>query len=545
MKLTKKANGKYELTVAKSKLEEMRKEAKWDSFFKKAMPVDLTDEQRRRLAEDNLYVLLEEDKERGGTGQMPKTNKSTVEKILREEGMVEMFSEISPKTILQLPKIYKPNYKNIVNVEGQDYYLAYIKEPSDVNRASAELRGHGYVKDNVVPGKIVVFDIETGAPRELDYDSYIGQMRTSPDQRRETLTTINENIRKWNEKVETIEDSMPLTTLNLQIAYVEEAVNNRLQALNGQVNSINEDMNFTSEGYQQWIDYLVAGLDNGDFSDRDALDTVLFIYKTTPAELVGKVENGEINLPASIQDAVLRIAQEEVDSIEAKRLKDEGNEARRQERIDAPTEEDQDVTFGPLGELRLQDIPEKPTPQSEKFHDLRSYTGSIYNTTQNIRDNIQHLETVNSALSELRGYIANLPAGARSDEFISAPEGEAILTSMEGFLERAKVFIRKYSVDIIKNGTINNKLMSQEGDFGNALIGIQLFKIFNVIKEAVNRARFLRDQRESIPAEREEVGPEAEMTPEEEAGPTASKKHDIKKMSETLWDSFKKRRRLR
>jgi hypothetical protein len=82
-------------------------------------------------------------------------------------------------------------------------------------------------------------------------------------------------------------------------------------------------------------------------------------------------------------------------------------------------------------------------------------------------------------------------------------------------------------------GTINPRLMGREGQLGNALIGISLFRIYNVIKQTIREI-----EGEEIPSER--VPGEVEEVEEIEAS-----SNNIKKMSDYLWGFFENRMRLK
>lgn len=519
------------IKISKSLWEDIGKKSGW----KKAMAVPITEDIARKMARDKIYTLLNLT---DVPKPMPKTKKTDIEQILNDNGIVQLFNEMSPVTVLQLPKIFAPNDSNIVEIDGQQYYLAHVTESKTPGKSDPK---RGLQKGVHYDGKIICLNMDSGQPIEFSYDEYANRITTPDINRRRSMEEVNEAINKYNQKIVGINKALGVEKLALQFTWIEGQIEERLQTLQGQLNAVQRKQDnplSTSEGYREWIDFLRDGVSNRRFPLRDTFDTLIFLHKLNPQQLAEGIENNSVEVPQEIRAALLAIAYKEMEMIQEKREDAISKEEERTERMESPLPEDKEPELQQLRPMTLEEMPETKYRKATEYQTLQSWAQSLYSQRTGIERNINELQELKNTFDSARQYLGALEKGTRGVDFLRSPEGRAIVDNLRAFLDRSESFLKKYAIDVIKDGTINPQLMGRSGQLGNALIGVALLRIYTTIKQNLERV-----ESETVPSERQPISRDVPVASPLE--PVSEAKDKIKKLSEALWKAFENKMRLR
>lgn len=538
MKFLRQANGNDRIKISKSEWESLGVKAGW---MKTSMPVPITDEDRASMARDGIFVLLDIHK------KLPATGKRKMEALIKDmqaDEVGDFFSTLDPKNAITLPAIYKADPKNIVDIDGAQYYVVSVTEPRVAGKKQT-VKDIEYTKGDAIPGEIICMDVETGKPISFVYEDVVDKIKMPQDNREQTLEQMNNEIAAWNKRVETLEDAVGPTKLALQVAWAENKVSDRVGVLDAQIEALHtqqSDPLGDHPGYANWVQALSEGIRNGTFNLRDVFDSLMYLYQSTPQELISGIENGTVEVPDEMRNGLLAIAAQELQLKNEKDLakvqKDRAQEARIEEELTldkVPTDE-------PLRPLELEDIPEEKYKTLKKNKTLWSWSASINAQIVNIRKDKAQLEEVLGSLKSLRGYIGELGKGQRAKDYLRSPEGQPIVDTLKSFLNIAQTFIKRYSVDIIENGTINSSLMGRGGTLGNSLLAVALNRIYVIIQKTLAEVTEPAIEHLVDPV-REELDEAPAMEGLEEQ--IAKSKDKITRMSELLWGMFEEKGKLR
>ncbi|MFA5312391.1 MAG: hypothetical protein WC375_03605, partial [Methanomassiliicoccales archaeon] len=489
------------------------------------------------MARDGIYTVLNLT---DAKKPMPKAGKEQIEQILQDNGIVQLFNEMSPITVLQLPKIYKPDQSNIVEIDGKQYYLCHVIEPRDPKKSD---RARGLEKGVHYDGKLICMDIENGEPHEFSYDEYISQLHQPVSVRQGTLEKVNHEITQWNKRLTEIDKALGVSKLPLQVAWAEDKVNERISVLEAQLavfTAQQENPTATSEGYTQWINFLREGVRSGQFGIRDTFDTLIFLYKTDPQGLIEGIDNGSIPVPEQLKNVLKGIAAQELSATEIDRQKSSQKNQSRQERMESPLEPEKEPELRPLSPLTLDMIPEPKQPQaSTEYHTLDTWAKSLVAKKKSIQRDLDELTGIRNTLADVRGFIGSIAKGQRANEFLASENGFTIIDTLREFLAKAEKFISRYSVNIIDKGTVNPALMSKKGDMGNALLGVTLFRLYNIIRTTLDQT-LQGVHQERTPVEQKQTIIDSPSSPVEAINHTF-----VQKLSNALWMAFEDRMTIR
>lgn len=518
------------IKLSKSQWEKIGNVAGW---AKEAMAVPITDELRGNMAKQGIFVLMNMYK------RMPNATQAQMKAVLQnlnDTGATDFFQTLDPKTVVQLPAIYKADPKDLIEIDGSQYYVVDLTEPRDVKRKS-NINGREYQKGDRYPGEIICMDVETGLPVPFIYEEIIDDIRTPSGNREQTLTRMNDEIAAWNERVESIENAVGVTKLSLQVKWVENKIQERIDTLGAQREAIQSKIENPLEAfpeYGNWIQFIRDEVIGGRSNLRDVFDSLLFIYQSNPQSLMSGIESGEIEVPDELRNGLLAIAAQEL-QIQGEKEQSNLDKARAKEvRREEELPEEREVDESPLRPLTLEEIPEEKYKKLRKNKTLQHWAASLRYALNGIDSDIQDLTNIVGSFENLRAYMGALEKGQRSEAYLSSPEGGVIINDLKSFLNITEDFIKRYEIDIIKDGTINTALMGRAGSMGNALIAVALNRIYNIIKASISKAIG------------ERVAPEVEIPAAPEVPVEASKQNRIEKLSSILWDCcFKKRMSLK
>lgn len=475
---------------------------------KQAMGVPVSDEQRKKMALEKIYLLQDIE------NTMPNVKKKELQQILTDSGIVELFNKMGAEATLKLPKIYMPSKNNLVDIDGKTYYLVHISEPGSQGRGKNKID---------VPGEIICIEPETGQISKFDYAQNVDKIKRPASIKQEVITNINKEIKQWNERVDKIQNALGLTTLPLQIKWAEDKVDERLESLNSMIGATQAKLinPRQTDNYDQYISELKEGIASGQFSLKDTFDTLLFIYQTDVDGLIKGIESNTINVPENIKNGVLAIAYQENKNIGEKKQKELTEEQAKEQRMQEGLTEEEMPDVKKLEPVT--DIPFSPYEKATAYRSPVTWKQQQHQMVKRMETDRDELMEVKASLAKLRECIGSMEKGQRTKEFISTPEGQELLEELKGFLKNSVTFVTRYKGDIITpEGTINPKLFGSTGTPGNAFIAVFLRRIYAIVNQAIK---------------------ELEMTP---VMASIKTKTLIQKLAEALWGlTFEKRFSLR
>jgi len=493
---------------------------------KLSMAVPLPEDLKRQMASEGVYVLLNKNP------ALPTMGVEAIRGIvddLRETGANQFIQSLGDKACMELPYILKAGPENMVEIDGRSYLVANVRPSEEVKKARL-IDGIQYQKGGHWPGEVVLMD-ENGSPVIRTFDEIGNSLRVSPRLRQESMDQINEEVTKWNDKVSAINKAVGITKLNLQVMSAEATITERLASLSGQeqhFSRIIQDPLSVSSGYGSWIEYLKNNYRT--FSPRDIFDTLMFLYQYSPEQLLQKIESNEIEVPQEIRTVLMAVAAQEANLAESKREEKRLKDVSKQERKDAPLEQERLPQETPIRPVTLDDVPEKKFKEPTQYKTLHTWSSSLRKILEGIAEDKRDLTNVMSSFGGIKNYIKEMENGTRARSFLRTPEGQVILRDLESFLDAAQVFIKRYESEPIIEGKLNPKLMGRAGSIGNALIAVRLNNIFNIIQHDISEVK--------VPEAAPETVPTAAIPTE------AKSKNKIEKMSERLWSAFENRMKI-
>lgn len=500
---------------------------------KKAMAVPIREEDRRNMAAEGVFVLENMYK------RLPDTTQAQLKSFMEEmksNGTTKFFETLDPKTAIQLPAIFVADPNNLVEIDGAGYYVVDVTEPKEVKKKS-NINGVEYQKGDKYPGEIICMDIESGNPVSFPYDDAVNKIKVPQENREKILQEMNNEIAAWNQRVETIEKAAGVTKLSLQVQWVEGKLQERIETLKAQKQGMQNKIEnpLTSRpAYGSWTQFLRDEVASGKSNLKDAFDALLFLYQSSPQKLIDGIQNGQIEVPDELRNGILGVAAQEARLREDKAKEQAEKAKNRTQRMEDALDPTREVEEVPLTPLTMQNIPEQQYNKLNKNKTLFHWQSSFERTIQGIeKDRIELTDILNS-FSSLRQYIGALEKGQRAKEYLASSDGTPIMGQLNAFLEVSQKFIKRYETNIVENGVLNTKLMGRGGTIGNALIAVALHRIYNIVQKTLGDILAGGTEAEKEPVE--------QQTPLE---PVTKSLNKIQKMSETLWQAFVKRMRLR
>jgi len=439
---------------------------KYFSISKVSMPVPLPKEYRERMMDKTQphQVGVLTDHPEGH--KMPNVGVRDVKGIMGENEL-----DMSP----DLPRVYVFSRDNIVDIDGNMYYVIYVEASKDLKRD-----GH---KD----GKIIAIDVASGEAQTFSFDQYASKIQKHPVTRRETLERINKEIGEWNGKIDKIDKMTGFTSLPLQIGRARNRLDKRIETLQGQINAIEKQKQnplSSFEAYNDWLRFLREGIAGNKFSLQDTFDTLLFIYKRTPEQLAAGIESGGIIVPQEIRDALVQIARAEATAVGEKYRKKDMRQEEREERIEGDLPEFKQPSLdkvAPMTEEQLPSSYEKATT----YHTLDFWWARKFAQLHDIERDLKELLGIRETLSSMVGYMAALEKGQLSKDYLLSSEGQKDVDVLKEFLNRSMSFIKRYQDSLIdENGGISQRIFGRTGTIGNAEVFISLSRLYSVLRLA-------------------------------------------------------------
>jgi hypothetical protein len=478
--------------------------------------------------------------------------------ILEETGAGKLFGADIPK----LRKFYMPALKNIVSIDGKEYFLVHVEKSKDTGRAPNKQHVDGYFqvfgpiirKQN--KNQTIDWDKTPRKPINFSYDKYADQVKRSPEVVKDKIDTINEFIADHNSFVEKEKNrsSRNITTLPLQIARAEKVIQKRLKDIEGIQESVEKPdakgkakTQQATEDLQALRGDIVGGkIKTSPANYAVAILETKFHSVTTLKELKQELTTLTPPFDPNTNEILLKYLNRVVDWQIQKR---EEEAAKKQ--IDITQKEERKESDLPeMKEFLLKNIKpiEKLPGQYDKTPGYFSPEGvdlQTHEIGETTSSDYEELSAILGSLNHARQTIIDLPTA--SNEYL-LENGKARLNQILAFMENAKMFAKRYKEPVLVPSKedpelieINSKLFSKtSAGLGNALIAVILNQIIQSVTNEINRI--------TAPSQPPvEVGGEKtlETTPESVREPVAKSKNLITRMAELLWIPFQDRMRLK
>lgn len=500
------------------------------------MPVPMpSPEERRRMMEEGIGVSPHVPHSKHTIEELPSTGKKDLAAIVEQAGG-PLFSQLDPKTVLQLPAIHKLNENMIVEIDGENYYVVHVVESKPVGKKSV-LDGREYQKGEFYPGKIVCLRASDGEVVQFPFDGTVDRIRQPAENKQRIMDAMNKEIASYNNRLSNIAKAAGMTKINLQISAAEDRVNDRIEKLQGMISAIEQkrDNPQQSAGHAEWMNRLMDDIRNRRMSLPDAFHTISYEYQNRPEQLVSDIESGTLNIPDEIRQALLAMAHQEARN-KSQKFEDERVEWQsREERKQEEWSQEEGVDETPLPDVRPEDIPGGKYTRLPAYSRPENIQSQTVRQLRTLNNDLQEITEVKNALTGLRGYIADLEKGQRSNAFMSSPEGQEVVRNVSTHLDGIKKFIKRYKTDIFEEGRINPRLFGTTGEaLGNSLLAVTLNRIGLMIYKTIEP--FIQRQGPP-PTTTTETPVDTPTTP---TGVQAKKEHDLTKlgMSDEFWSKF-------
>jgi chaperonin cofactor prefoldin len=469
--------------------------------------------------------------------KLPHSTKAQTQNTLQEivqSGAGEIFEKLDVKSALSLPVIVNKDENKLVEILGELFYVIDVIEPREVKRKST-INGKEYAKGDFYEGEIILLNANNGNIEVKNYTEVADKIIKPTDVKRQMIQNLNEQIESWNKRVESLQNALGVTRINLQIFWAVDQIQKRLAVLENQEKSLQEKIDNPQSAFsshEEFIGFLNQSIKEGRLNAIDTFDTLMFLYQSIPSDLIAKIESGEIQLDPKVKPVVLALAIQEAKARSEYENKEESDRTEREQKQDEEWEMDEGLTEEPLDKIREEDVRDSSYVKPNKYRSVHTLVSSFENAVASIRRDIKELKIVQSALSELAAHTASLEQGQRSMDYLRSEDGRVIVEAMKNFLDKAKLFVKRYKIDIFdENNKINKKLFGIHGSAGNSFIAAALNRIcvviYGTIKDIIKKESVEIPQEHDIPSETTEA-----------KGVEAKTDTRMKNYSNSLWNGF-------
>lgn len=420
-----------------------------------AVPVNITDTERQELANEGIYLY------ESATDRLENMPARDVANLAKELATKEPDNDFlkAAKIILTLPRVSFANENLMVEINGKNYYLVDKIEKK---------------KENI--NKIIGFEVDTGKLVEFNTIEVEDKIKKPKIVQEKTVNEMNKSIAKFNSKIDKLQNSMGFSRIPLQANSAEESIDDRLNELNAQIQSIKSRPKNEFPSYQKWKENEHQKAVNQNLNLTDTIDTLLHKYQSNPQMLKSKLEKGEITVDTKIKNFLISILAEEQSRIDQNKIKDISEQVQREMRQNEEFVPDETLEFDKIKELTVDDIP------SSKYKNLTKFKGPESVISQNsimiseIQRDIDELQAVKTSLANIKQYIGHLESGHRSNAFLRSENGQQAVMQIKSFINDTGRFCKRYKEKPIENGKINSRLFGRQGTLGNALLASELNK---------------------------------------------------------------------
>jgi len=390
---------------------------------------------------------------------------------------------------ISLPKIFYVGDENLVTYDNKKYYYLHHELPNK--------------KSKTDKGKLWLLDLETGKPIKYDYYPTIDEIDTlGPERKKQVMETINKAIREWNSKIDKFDKNVGLITIPLRVQRTLKLIDQRLIELNNQKQAIESRPDYGTEGSDQWKAESLEALRSGILKDntQDAVDTVFLWYQENPEKLLEDLPT--FNISEDAKKILINMANREIINKTKKIEKKKQQEEEKKNRIEEDLPEVREPVIQSIPEYKLENLPrgEPQKPLGYRSFDSRKFQGSPM--LKGINSNIKVIENVREALQKINSQIAGMQKGQFTEEYLMSPKGGEILSNMKFLLDAAYGFIKKYSESIFtEEGKVNPKLFGSTGNIGNVELAVEMNRLYNAVRKAVQSRPKIYPKPETVPGE--------------------------------------------
>jgi hypothetical protein len=455
-----------QITLSKKQWKEIGIKSKW---MKKAMSVPMPNqEELKMMNEEGHTVIPHIPRAKHSNETTPNLGKRELTEIIQEFEI----DGIDIKTVVQLPTIAKFNENMLVEIDGEQYYIVHIIPDT-----------------KKIPGSIIAIDAIENKLTTFPMEGTVDKIRPPAHIKQSIVENINQEIDKYNKKVEEIQKYAGMSKINLQIMSNEKHIDERLSNLQEMIKHFESKQNSPSQskGYEAWQNRLMQEIKDGKMSDVDAFHTIIFKYQKTPQKLIDDLNSGSLQVPESIKQPLLKLFQKELENKSKAEQEKLQKSIEKSERMEETWEDIQGVEESPLSKIDESHIPGGHYTRLPSYSDFNAIQQQNYQILKSLNENVSDLNTVKNSLSNLRMYVADLDKGQRGKDFLSSPEGQTVIENVKLNLNDIKRFTKKYEIELFKDNKINPKLMGTGGkSSGNALLAVSLNGLINTLFNTIN-----------------------------------------------------------
>jgi hypothetical protein len=523
-------NGKTKLVVSKKEWESMD-----NNLSKEAMAYPVTDELARGLGEKGIYDVSDIER------KYPKGGIKEHDAILQETGADKIFG---PEGI-KARKWYVPRQKNIVMIDGKEYFLLHVQETGTSGRG----------KDKVaVPGKVIVIgpivrDVNGQVDykktdyrkKELPYDNVKDQIARSPQVVKENIDEMNKYINKYNEFVDAQKEKTKgatVTILPLQIKWAEDLIKDRLNELIAQKKGLEaskgqkEDVTQDASGA---LSSILEGVRGGQIKNISPQDYAVLLlerkFHSIPSleELKGEINNEKMPFDEKVNSTLKSYLLKVIDWQIAKRKDDKEEEPQ-----EAVLPEMKNMFLEKVKNIEM--LPGK-YDKAPGYYSPYGMQASGHEATSSIDEDFSDLTAILGSLERSRHTIIDLPQA--TNEFLRG-DGALRLQQVKVFANDATKFFERYKttpfIETEAGLQVNPRLFGRHGTMGNALIAIILRQVIISVNKEIDRINAGGTPPSVEPGKKPIEEKKEEKTTQEAKG-----KIDIQKLSGALWQTFERR----
>jgi hypothetical protein len=410
---------------------------------------------------------------------------------------IKKVEEALPGFDLTLPKIIRYRPSDIRTINGKKCLVVDYEESKDYQRITKATPQR--VKDMLVgnhyPGLVRTINLDTGMPETFTYDDVFDQIKGQSEViSEESRQKINKEIQAYNKRIDELDAATAnMSRLPLQIAKAEDMVRERISVLETIIAvtdaKIEELKSQKPAGIGEMEEHVEQAIKGGNLGEKDFVDYVVHHYAYRYDELVNDLQSGALQIPAGIQNAanlkirLMNMGQAAFDSYTTKK-----KERMTEKPVTSPFDIANQDIVGNLQELQQGDVP--ASYKTPGFHNLKGYIGSLQGTIIGCRKNRDRLVPIADGMAEIRNTIGKLPAGQRSQEYVSGPEGQVLLDQIADLCNnKLRGWAETFSRDIVdQTGRIDTRHFGKSGSMGNAMLIVALTRLFKIMSTFLKKS---------------------------------------------------------
>jgi hypothetical protein len=385
---------------------------------------------------------------------------------------------------LTLPKIVIPKAKNVITLNGHEYYLIDVWEPQP--KANPE-------------GSIILLDLATGRPVMLPLTPNLETLQQMKRANAQVVLERNvEKLRRYNKAVQNVGNTVSPTTWPWVLKWAEDTVQERLDDVNGIISaseSEKADLERKAAEFATVVERLKADIMAGRITDRaDLIDTLTFIRIEDP-QFVSEVLAGtqaQSTVDEEIRSKVRGLSQLQ-DDAKAKEIADRARKEQEAAQKRQVPEMIPLQPFEPIGETELSSAGRYS--KAVQYFSLKMAIASESATILSETNTKARLQGVAEKLKALKDFILGLAQGERAKAFLKDTEkGVEIVTQVRAYRHELAKFFADYQTEIFTfNPTtrqleVNKSTLGKSGP-GNSEVNMAVSQVIGILDTAMESLR--------------------------------------------------------